>query len=133
DLTFSQAMNTTSFDPAADLVSFTGPAGNLLPYVTGFSWPTSSRLHLTFAPQAVPGTYTLALGPQILDAGGIPLDQNNNGVAGEPGDGVTVTFPLGVDAGADAAGYRYAPVAYDPSLNLDPSAAGVVTLPFASV
>src|SRR5262249_17408734 len=87
----------------------------------------------TFAPQTIPGTYTLVFGAQILDAGGTPLDQDQDGLPGEaPDDYMTVAFPVSVDAGTDPAGYRYAPVAYDPTLNLSPTAAAVAAITFAN-
>src|SRR5262249_36145287 len=65
--TFSEAMNTGSFDPVADVVSFTGPGGtNLVSQITGFTWTSSTTLRVNFNAQSTQGLYTLVLGPQVL-------------------------------------------------------------------
>jgi len=77
-------MDQTSFDPAADVLSFTGPDGDL--EVTGFTWVDGYTLELSFDAQTVGGTYRMALGPQILDTLGRPLDQDGDLTAGETSD-----------------------------------------------
>jgi hypothetical protein len=97
---FSQAMDTTSFSPAADVDSFTfipasGPAVDLRPQITGYTWLDNQHLQVNFTPQSSPGTYSLVIGPQILTAGGQPLDQNQNGTPGEvPADEYTASFVI---------------------------------------
>lgn len=60
DFNFSEAMNTGSFAVADDVASFTGPSGNLLGQITGFSWVNSNTtLHVTFDSQSASGTYTI--------------------------------------------------------------------------
>ncbi len=96
-LTFSEAMNTTSFALADDVVSFTGPGGvDVKPQITGFTWLDDRRLRLDFPTQSLPGQYRLVVGPGILRASdNQPLDQNANGVAGEtPGDRHTAAFAI---------------------------------------
>ena len=96
--TFSGAMDPTSFSIATDVDSFTGPgAVDLRSSITGFSWLNSNTtLQINFTPTTADGTYQLAIGPQILSSGGTPMDQNQNGVAGEASDQYTGTF--GYDA-----------------------------------
>jgi hypothetical protein len=98
--TFSQAMDTTSFAPAADVDSFTltpasGPAVNLAAQITGYTWIDSQHLQVNFAAQSTAGTYQMVIGPQILAADGTPLDQNQNGIRGEvPADEYTGSFAI---------------------------------------
>jgi uncharacterized delta-60 repeat protein len=108
--TFSGAMDTTSFSPAADIDAFTGPGGvDLRSSVTGYTWLSSTSLSVTFVAPTTAGTYAMTIGPAILSTGGQPMDQNANGVAGEPADTFTETFavdpnPLTVTATTPAAG-----------------------------
>jgi hypothetical protein len=98
--TFSQAMNTSSFTPAADVDSFTftpasGPAVDLSAQITGYSWTDNQHLQVNFAAQSAAGTYRMVIGPQILTATGAALDQNGNGTPGEtPADEYTAVFTI---------------------------------------
>jgi len=90
---FRGAMDTTSFSPADDIVSFQGPNGSVA--VTGFNWVNPYFLDVTFAPQFTVGEYQMVLGPNILDASGVAMDTNVNGTAGEvPDDRYTATFSV---------------------------------------
>jgi hypothetical protein len=97
---FSQAMDTTSFSPAADVDSFTftpasGPAVDLRSQITGYTWIDTQHLQVNFTPQSTAGTYSLVIGPQILAADGTPMDQNQNGTRGEvPADEYTASFVI---------------------------------------
>ena len=92
-LRFDQPMNPTSFDPAADIVSFAGPGGTLA--ATGFSWLDSQTLEVRFAARSAAGQYQLVLGPQVLDAEGNALDQDRDGRTGEtPDDRYTAPFRI---------------------------------------
>jgi hypothetical protein len=98
--TFSQAMDTSSFAPAADVDAFTftpasGPVVDLRGQITGFSWLDNQHLQLNFSAQSTGGAYQLVIGPQILAADGTPLDQNQNGTRGEtPADEYTAGFTI---------------------------------------
>jgi hypothetical protein len=107
--TFNQAMNTTSFDIAADVVSFTGPGGtNLKPNISGFQWLNNTQLRINF-PQLALGSYTMTIGPNILAAdNGNPMNQNGNTVIGESADAFTVNFTYGATLGPEGFGYRAA-------------------------
>jgi subtilisin family serine protease/subtilisin-like proprotein convertase family protein len=91
-VTFNEAINAGSFD-TADVVSFTGPNGALtVTGVTPVTGTNNTQFDLTFATQTAAGTYTLVLGPGVLDAAGNAMDQNANGTNGEvPGDRYTAT------------------------------------------
>ena len=92
-LRFDQPMNHASFDPAADIVSFTGPGGAVA--ATGSSWLDSQTLEIAFAAQAAAGQYQLVLGPQVLDAEGNALDQDRDGQPGETlDDRYTASFRI---------------------------------------
>jgi hypothetical protein len=95
---FSQAMDTTSFSPSADVDSFTftptsGPVVDLTAQITGYGWTDNQHLQVNFSSQSAAGTYRLVIGPQILTAGGAALDQDQNGTPGEtPADEYTASF-----------------------------------------
>jgi len=94
---FDQPMNVGSFSIGADVVSFTGPSGDLKPLISSSSFNgAGTALTINFASQAIVGNYSFVLGPQILSAaGGFALDNNLNGTAGEiPGDNFNGTFSI---------------------------------------
>lgn len=82
--TFRAAMDTTSFSPADDVASFTGPSGPIA--VTGFRWVNRYQLEVSFNQQATAGNYQLVVRPSILDANGNALDTDGDGVRGESVD-----------------------------------------------
>jgi hypothetical protein len=98
--TFSQAMDTTSFSPTADVDGFTftptsGPVVDLRPQITSYSWIDSQHLQVNFNSQSAAGSYSLVIGPQILTAKGVAMDQNQNGTPGEtPADEYTAGFAI---------------------------------------
>jgi hypothetical protein len=92
DVHFSTAMDTSSFNPATDVVSFTGPNGAIA--ISGFSWSNATTLHLTFAPQTRVGTYSLVLGPQILSTNEIAMDQNGDFIPGQATDTFATGFTI---------------------------------------
>jgi hypothetical protein len=70
-LTFSEAMDNTSFTLAGGITSFTGPSGNLVSSLTGYSWSTGNTiLTITFTAQSVPGSYQLILAGTVRDVAG---------------------------------------------------------------
>ncbi len=93
-LNFSEAITPASFTTAD--VALTGPGGSVsitsVKVVTG----TGNKQFLISFGSALqePGTYTLKVGPQVNDAAGNPMDQNGNGVNGEPGDAFTTDWVI---------------------------------------
>ncbi|NLE39155.1 MAG: hypothetical protein GX621_14120, partial [Pirellulaceae bacterium] len=84
-LSFDRTMETTSFSLADDIVSFTGPQGTVTP--TGFAWLDGGKtLEITFTKQWKSGSYSLVIAPSVCDAYGNLLDQDRDGIAGEPID-----------------------------------------------
>lgn len=131
---FSQVMDTTSFSVAQDVFSFTGPAGNLIPFISGFTWVTNQQLRIDMASQTIPGAYTMVLNPTILSPQGVQLDNNGNGTAGEiPGDRYTATFSIGgTGSSQNSFGYRFSAFPFNSNINLVPGAPGVTTLNFVN-
>lgn len=92
---FSQPMNTSSFSLDEDIMAFTGPAGSIS--AIGFEWERTSVLRIDFPEQAASGSYSLTLAPTVLDSYGRPLDQNFNGIPGEPDlDIYVATFAIDI-------------------------------------
>lgn len=82
-LTFDEAIDPASF-LAAD-VSVAAPGGGAVAVagVAAVAGTANTQFDVTFAAQSAVGTYTVAVGPQVLDVAGNPMDQNNNGTNGE--------------------------------------------------
>jgi hypothetical protein len=93
--TFSKPIDAASFT-TADVASFTGPGGaNLLSEVTGVTSINATTFRVDFTAQKAAGSYSLVIGPEILDLAGNPLDQNFNSTPGEiPGDRYTGSFSI---------------------------------------
>jgi extracellular elastinolytic metalloproteinase len=106
---FNQAMNTGSFDPAVDVLAFTGPGGaDLRSNITSFQWLTNSQLRINFPALAL-GSYSVTIGPNILAADNDqPMNQNANGLSGEAVDTFTTNFTYGTSLGPEGFGYRAA-------------------------
>ncbi|MBI2875792.1 MAG: right-handed parallel beta-helix repeat-containing protein, partial [Candidatus Tectomicrobia bacterium] len=72
-----------------DIVSFTSPGGtDLRPQITRVS-VTGPTVTVRFNDQMAQGTYTIALGPNIVDAAGNLMDQNQDRVGGQSNDTYT--------------------------------------------
>jgi hypothetical protein len=97
---FDEVMDTSSFSVADDVVSFTGPGGDLKSGITGFAWLDGQTLEVRFIAQSAPGSYTMVIGPNITDNAPScnPMDQDRDGVNGEAVDdrfGVSFTIVAG--------------------------------------
>ena len=124
DFEFDLEMDVSSFSAAQDVASFTGPgATDLRPQIVQGSWLTSRRLRISFNAQTAPGEYAMTLGPGLL-AAGLPMDQDEDGIAGEvPDDRFTARARLAPDGGFDR---HSLPLAWD--IDLEPGQAGVAVL-----
>jgi subtilisin family serine protease/subtilisin-like proprotein convertase family protein len=95
-VTFNEPVDPNSFT-AADVVSFTGPAGSIA--VAGVGTVAGSRdrsFDITFAPQFAKGGYEMVIGPSVFDLAGNPMNQDADGVSGEvPADRYTLTLVIG--------------------------------------
>jgi serine protease len=89
-VTFSEAINASTF--TATDVRFTGPTGAVIA-VTSVAPVAGSTTSFTisFSAQTAPGTYTMAVGPNIADLAGNLMDQNNDGLKGQANDTFTGT------------------------------------------
>ena len=85
-------------------MSFTGPAGALTP--TGSTWLDNVTLQVTFAQQRESGSYEMVIGPNITDAQGREMDQDQDGASGE---GVDDRYTAAFDIGAALSITEHAP------------------------
>lgn len=104
-LAFSKPIATSSFGPGD--VSLTGPAGAVpVLEVVPLEGSDLRRFEVRFAALDIAGTYRVAIGPDIRDLDGNRLDQNGDGVGGDPSSDTFVgTFsvrPVYQYASADA-------------------------------
>ncbi|MCC6473479.1 MAG: Ig-like domain-containing protein, partial [Burkholderiales bacterium] len=85
DLVFSEELDPASAS-TADIAAFTGPGGaDLLAQITGVA-VTGNTLRVNFTNRYAEGDYVLTLSPALTDRVGNPMDQDENGAGGEPGD-----------------------------------------------
>lgn len=94
-VTFNEAIAVASFDPSD--VTLTAPNGSSVP-ITGVvevSGSGGTQFDILFGSQSAAGTYTVTIGPNITDLAGNPMDQDQDGVLGEPTeDQYTATFTI---------------------------------------
>jgi hypothetical protein len=91
-VTFDREIDPTTFTPAS-ITSFTGPNGPLSVHSVDAVPGRGNRIFtITFDAAALPGSYTMVIGPDVRDTFGHPMDQNGNGIPGEPDDAYTLTF-----------------------------------------
>jgi subtilisin-like proprotein convertase family protein len=97
EFAFTEFMNIGSFS-IADIVSFTGPGGNLLPAITSIT-PLNggTRFRVNFAAQSTEGSYSMVIGPNVTAADdSAAMDQDLDDIAGEVvEDRFTLNFVVG--------------------------------------
>ena len=83
-LTFNEAIDANSFT-AADVVALSGPGGaGITPTgVSAVGGSNGTQFDVAFAAQSGFGTYSITVGPDILDLAGNAMNQNQNAVNGE--------------------------------------------------
>ncbi len=96
DVTFSKPINAATFTPST--ITLTDPLGHAVSVGTPFL-VSSNTYRIPFAAQNTNGTYTLAIGPTVYDLAGNSMDQNQDGVNGDPVNDVfhasfTVALPV---------------------------------------
>ncbi len=106
---FYEAMDTSSFDVADDVVSFTGPRGeDLKGQITGFAWIDAYTLEVRFSVQSQLGTYSMVIGPQITDDSWNPMNQDGDDINGElPDDCYNGTFTILRDPASSLVGIDF--------------------------
>jgi Bacterial Ig-like domain len=94
-IAFDEEIQVPTFTPD-QIVSFTGPDGEIP--VTGIAVVPNTgntQFDISFANQHRLGNYTMAIGPNILDEAGKPMDQSDNGIPGEtPADEYIAKFTI---------------------------------------
>jgi subtilisin family serine protease/subtilisin-like proprotein convertase family protein len=92
---FSEAVQASTFT-VEDVISLTrnGAAISGVQFTVTPVTGTNNQFDITFTTQSVAGNYALTFGPDIRDFAGNPMDQNGNGVNGEPGDRYTAVATL---------------------------------------
>ncbi|MGB2821988.1 MAG: Ig-like domain-containing protein, partial [Phycisphaerae bacterium] len=96
--TFDDAMDTAGFETADDVASFTGPTGDLLGEITGYTWVDDHTLEVRFSALREIGAYTMVIGPNVPDDMGNPMNQDGDGTNGEAvDDRYAATFEI-IDA-----------------------------------
>jgi subtilisin-like proprotein convertase family protein len=77
------------------------PIGNVPSTESGTMTATKVNLHnqyqINFAPQSTDGVYTVTIGPNITDFAGDQMDQDQDGVSGQPDDAFTFQFQINSD------------------------------------
>lgn len=83
---FDQPMNTAAgnFDTAEDLVTFRNASADVMAHSA--TWQDDRTLVIRFAPQPADQPLFMLLGPSILSAGGVALDQDGDLIVGETPD-----------------------------------------------
>ncbi|MFI5453930.1 MAG: Ig-like domain-containing protein [Isosphaerales bacterium] len=91
-VTFNELVDLNTFTPSA--ITLTGSGG-----VIAVAQPqpvSGSTYDIGFATQTAQGGYTLTIAPSVADLAGNKMDQNQNGINGEPGDSFTGSFTIGL-------------------------------------
>jgi YD repeat-containing protein len=91
DVVFSEPMDYSTF--ANNDVQITKPDGGAA-QVSSVAKLTDSQFRIWFAAQTAFGQYLLQVGPDVRDRAGNLLDQDGNGVAGQPTDAYQARFNL---------------------------------------
>jgi hypothetical protein len=93
-VTFNQPTDPTTFTP--DQVSLTDPDGNPVTIAQDHIVPNADGTVYTisFDPQTALGQYSLTVGPGITDLAGNPMDQDFDGIPGEPTDVYSAAFTV---------------------------------------
>ncbi len=90
DVTFSEAIDPTSVTPSD--AKLTGTNGNIS--ISQVVVMDSTVVRIRFPRQSEPGLYELELGPEVLDLVGNAMDNDSDGIAGEPEDKFTTTIAI---------------------------------------
>jgi hypothetical protein len=123
-VTFNKPIEVASFT-TDDIASFTGPEGPIK--VTGVTVVPDSddrQFEITFPTQSAEGEYIMVIGPDITDREGHRMDQNRNGINGEPVDQYTARFMINHCLGPDGFGYTACVHPFE-DIDLDPAAKDV--------
>jgi hypothetical protein len=98
-VTFDESVRPNSFSInkiGTAIPSFRDPNGNQIPIVsiTPVAGSNNTQFDVAFPQQTQAGTYTMVIGPKVRDRSGHQMDQDNDGVTGQPDDAFTGTFTI---------------------------------------
>ncbi len=97
--TFNTRINAATITPSD--ASLTGPGGAIpIRAITPVAGTNDTQFEATFDAQTTPGSYTFAIGPDLFDMAAHRMDQNRNGINGEPADRYSTSETLGASATA---------------------------------
>ncbi len=88
DVTFDSSILAESF--TSNDISLVGPTGSIP--VTDPVWIAGNTFRVDFADQSANGTYTLSVGPDIIDPASNLMNQDGNGTGGDPTDAYLDSF-----------------------------------------
>ena len=91
DVWFSETIDTTTFTTGD--VTIVKPDGTTVA-ATGIQNVGLNRFRISFPAQTLVGVYHVKIGPNVTDLAGNGLDENGNGIGGEPADVYDGTFNL---------------------------------------
>ena len=104
-VTFDEPIDPASFT-VADVTSFVGPAGAISPTsVDPVSGTGNTQFVIRFPRQTAVGSYSLVIGPDILDLAGNPMNQDGDTTNGEP---VEDSYPLAFTLQSPLADFNWA-------------------------
>jgi hypothetical protein len=96
-ITFDESVRPHSMAKiSTSIPSFTDPNGNpiIVNAVVPVAGSNFTQYDVMFDPQTLAGTYTMQIGPHIRDRMGRLMDQDGDGMPGQPDDGFTATFTI---------------------------------------
>jgi hypothetical protein len=96
-ITFDESVRPHSMAKIGNSIpSFTDPNGNPITVnaVVPVAGSNFTQYDVMFDPQTLAGTYTMQIGPHIRDRMGRLMDQDGDGMPGQPDDGFTATFTI---------------------------------------
>ena len=97
--TFNTRINAATITPSDALL--TGPGGTIpIRAITAVAGTNNTQFEATFDAQTTPGSYTFSVGPDLFDMAAHRMDQNRNGINGEPADRFATSETLGASATA---------------------------------
>jgi subtilisin family serine protease len=100
ELDFNEEINPATFTPSQ--VTITGPGGTISGVsVAAVTGSNDHEFTISFPTQTAAGTYTVKVGPDIQDWYGNDMNQNRNGVNGEPSDAFVETIRQTAPGSAD--------------------------------
>ncbi len=92
--TFNTRVNAATITPSD--ASLTGPGGTIpIRAISAVAGTNNMQFDAIFDAQTTPGSYTFAVGPDLFDVAAHRMDQNRNGINGEPADRYTTSETLG--------------------------------------